>query len=96
MDRHGIEHRFVLDGSASAFADIYVDDAGGRAIYMAPGATAETDAAFVRHHHADFIRSAARISTEVSQLPLAAALEVVTIAREAGIPTVVDLDVPPS
>jgi len=96
MDRHGIEHRFVLDGSASAFADIYVDDAGGRAIYMAPGATAETDAAFVRRHHADFIRSAARISTEVSQLPLAAALEVVTIAREAGIPTVVDLDVPPS
>lgn len=96
MDRHGIEHRFVLDGSASSFADIYVDDAGGRAIYMAPGATAETNAAFVRRHHADFIRSAARVSTEVSQLPLGAALEVVTIAREAGIPAVVDLDVPPS
>jgi arabinose-5-phosphate isomerase len=96
MDRHGIEHRFVLDGSASSFADIYVDDAGNRAIYMAPGATAETDAAFVRRHHADFIRSAARVSTEVSQLPLAAALEVATIAREAGIPIVVDLDVPPS
>ena len=70
MERHGIEHRFVLDGSASAFADIYVDDAGGRAIYMAPGATAETTPEFVRRHHAEFIRSAARVTTEVSQLPL--------------------------
>ncbi len=94
MERHGIEHRFVLDGSASAFADIYVDDEGARAIYMAPGATAETTAAFVRRHHADFIRRAARVTTEVSQLPLATALEVVRIAREAGVATVVDLDVP--
>jgi arabinose-5-phosphate isomerase len=96
MDEHGIEHRFVLDGSASAFADIYVDDEGNRAIYMAPGATSETRPEFVRRHHADFIRSAARVSTEVSQLPLATALEVVRIAREAGVATVVDLDVPPS
>jgi sugar/nucleoside kinase (ribokinase family)/D-arabinose 5-phosphate isomerase GutQ len=96
MDRHGIEHRFVLDGSASAFADIYVDDAGGRAIYMAPAATAETTPEFVRRHHADFIRSAAWVTTEVSQLPLATALEVARIAAEAGIRVVVDLDVPPS
>jgi arabinose-5-phosphate isomerase len=96
MERHGIEHRFVLDGSASAFADLYVDDAGGRAIYMAPGATAETTPEFVRRHHAEFIRRAGRVTTEVSQLPLAAALEVAGIAREAGIPVVVDLDVPPS
>jgi arabinose-5-phosphate isomerase len=96
MDRHGIEHRFVLDGSASSFADIYVDDGGARAIYMAPGATAETTPEFVRRHHADFIRSAACVSTEVSQLPLATALEVARIAREAGVATVVDLDVPPS
>jgi sugar/nucleoside kinase (ribokinase family)/D-arabinose 5-phosphate isomerase GutQ len=96
MDRHGIEHRFVLDGSASAFADIYVDDAGGRAIYMAPAATAETTPEFVRRHHADFIRSAAWVTTEVSQLPLATALEVARIAGEAGIRVVVDLDVPPS
>jgi arabinose-5-phosphate isomerase len=96
MDRHGIAHRFVLDGSASSFADIYVDDAGARAIYMAPGATAETTPEFVRRHHADFIRAAACVTTEVSQLPLATALEVVRIAREAGVATVVDLDVPPS
>jgi sugar/nucleoside kinase (ribokinase family)/D-arabinose 5-phosphate isomerase GutQ len=96
MERHGIEHRFVLDGSASTFADIYVDDAGGRAIYMAPGATSETTPDDIRAHHADFIRSAACVTTEVSQLPLETALEVLKIARAAGAMTVVDLDVPPS
>ncbi len=96
MDRLGIERNLVLDGSASSVAEIFVDDAGERAIYMAPGATSETTAARVREHHAAFIARAARITTEVSQLPLEAALEALRIAREHGIPGVVDLDVPPS
>ena len=96
MDRIGIERDLVLDGSASSLAEIFVDEAGERAIYMASAATGETRAEHVRRHHAAFIRRAARVSTEVSQLPLDAAREVLAIAREAGIPTVVDLDVPPS
>jgi arabinose-5-phosphate isomerase len=96
MERAGIERDIVLDGSASSFAEIFVDDVGGRAIYMAPGATSETRPEQIRTDHAAFIRRAARFTTEVSQLPLDAALEALTIAREAGIPTVVDLDVPPS
>ena len=92
----GIEHQLVLDGSATSLAEIFVDDVGGRAIYMAPGATAETSAEQVRTRHAAFIRRAARLTTEVSQLPLAAALAALEIARAAGIPTLVDLDVPPS
>jgi arabinose-5-phosphate isomerase len=96
MDRLGIERDLVLDGSASSMAEIFVDDAGARAIYMAPGATAETTAEHVRRDHADSIRAASRLSTEVSQLPLAAVCEALRIAREAGIPTVVDFDVPPS
>ena len=96
MDALGIEHQLVLDGSATSLAEIFVDDAGARAIYMAPGATAETSAEHVRAQHAGFIRRAARVTTEVSQLPLAAALATLEIARAAGIPTVVDLDVPPS
>jgi arabinose-5-phosphate isomerase len=63
---------------------------------MAPGTTAGTTAQHVRGDHAAFIRRGARLSTEVSQLPLEAALEALRVAREAGIPTVVDLDVPPS
>jgi arabinose-5-phosphate isomerase len=95
MDRAGIARDIALDAAASSFAEIFVDDAGDRAIYMAPGATAETTAAHVREH-ADFIRRARRLSTEVSQLPLAAAREALGVAREAGIATVVDLDVPPT
>ena len=96
MDRLGIERDLVLEGSATSMAEIFVDDAGGRAIYMAPGATAETTAAHVRRDHVATIRRAARLTTEVSQLPLEAAREALAIARAAGIPTVVDLDVPPS
>ncbi len=96
MDRFGIERHLDLTGTATSLAEIFVDDAGGRAIYMAPGATGETSAEHVRRDHADFIRRAARVTTEVSQLPLAAVREVLAVAREAGIPSVVDLDVPPS
>jgi arabinose-5-phosphate isomerase len=96
MDRLGIERQLVIEGSNTSVAEIFVDDVGGRAIYMAPGATAETTAEHLRLHHASFIQRAGRLTTEVSQLPLEAAHEALSIARSAGIPTVVDLDVPPS
>lgn len=96
MDRIGIERHLVLDAAASSTAEIFVDDAGGRAIYMSPAATAETTPEHVRMHHADFIRRASRVTTEVSQLPLATTLAVLRIAAEAGIPTLLDLDVLPS
>lgn len=96
MDRSGIARDIVLDGSATSVAEIFVDDDGGRAIYMAPGATSETTAAKIHADHGEFIRSAARLTTEVSQLPLEAALAALELARAAGIPTLVDLDVPPS
>jgi len=96
MERLGIEQQLVLDGSASTFANIYVDDDGERAIYMAPGATSETTSEHIRTHHAEFIAKAARVTTEVSQLPLAAVREVLRIASEASVPTVLDLDVPPA
>jgi arabinose-5-phosphate isomerase len=96
MDALGIARQITLDGSASSVAQIFVDDAGDRAIYMAPGATSELGADEIRARHADFIRRARRLTTEVSQLPLASALAALEVARAAGIPTLVDLDVPPS
>lgn len=96
MDGAGIARDLTLCGGSTSFAEIFIDDAGGRAIYMAPGTTAGTTAQHVRNDHAAFIRRAARLSTEVSQLPLEAVLEALRVAREAGIQTVVDLDVPPS
>lgn len=96
MDRLGIERDIVLDGSASSVAEIFVDDAGGRAIYMAPGATSETSAEHVRRHHTKLVKRAWWLSTEVSQLPLEAALAARALAEEHAVPVVVDLDVPPS
>ncbi len=96
MQALGIETNLVLDGSASSLADIFIDDTGARAIYFAPGATAEVTAEHVRAHHADFIRRAVRVTTEIHQLPLPAVHEVLRIAREAGISTLLDVDMPPS
>src|SRR4029453_1097594 len=42
MDRLGIAHEIERAGSASSVAEIFVDDAGERAIYMAPAATSQT------------------------------------------------------
>ncbi len=95
MERTGIEIDIHVDPEASStVAEIFVDDAGERSIYMAPGATSEVTSEHVREVHAGFIRRARTLSTEVSQLPLAAALEALRIAREAGRSTVVDFDVP--
>jgi sugar/nucleoside kinase (ribokinase family)/D-arabinose 5-phosphate isomerase GutQ len=95
MDRLGIAHEIDLAGSASSLAEIFVDDAGERAIYMAAAATSQTTPAHVRAHAA-FVSRARRVTTEVSQLPLAAAHAALELARAAGAATVVDLDVPPS
>jgi arabinose-5-phosphate isomerase len=96
MQAIGMQWDLTLVDEATSIAEIFVDDSGGRAIYMSPGATSGTTAAHVREDHAATIRRAARLTTEVSQLPLAAALAALETAREAGIATVVDLDVPPS
>ena len=95
MDRIGIERDLRIVAEPTSVAEIFVDDTGGRAIYMAPGATSGTRPEHVREDHAETIRRAARLTTEVSQLPLAAAREALAVAREAGVSTVVDLDLAP-
>ncbi len=96
MDRLGIRHHLTFDGSASAFATIFVDAAGDRAIYMARGATGELTPAEVRSRHGAFIRRANLVSTENSQLPLRTVLALLLFARTHSIPTILDVDVPPS
>jgi len=96
MDRLGIRHHLTFDGSASAFATIFVDAAGDRAIYMARGATGELTPAEVRSRHGAFIRRANLVSTEISQLPLRTVLALLLFARTHSIPTILDVDVPPS
>jgi len=93
MERLGIAHRIELGGSASSFAQVYVDPKGARAIYMARGATAEYTPEEVESRHHSVISAAAVVTTEVSQLPLATVKRVLELARAAGARTVVDLDV---
>ena len=96
MARIGIEAHLQIEqgGAASTIAEIFVDDSGERSIYMAPGTTSGTTREHVRKVHAGFIRRARTLTTEVSQLPLEAALEALAVALEAGARTVVDFDVP--
>ena len=96
MDRLGIRHHLTFDGTASAFANIFVDANGDRAIYMARGATGELTSAEVRSRHGAFIRRANLVSTEISQLPIRTVLAILLFARTHSIPTVLDVDVPPS
>jgi sugar/nucleoside kinase (ribokinase family)/D-arabinose 5-phosphate isomerase GutQ len=96
MKRAGIRTHLDLTGTASSLAEIFIDADGERAIYMAAGATSETTPEHVRNDHADFIRRADRLTTEVSQLPLDAALAALRLAHESDMSTIVDLDVLPS
>jgi sugar/nucleoside kinase (ribokinase family)/D-arabinose 5-phosphate isomerase GutQ len=96
MARHDIATDLDLTGSASSIAEIFVDEEGERAIYMAAGATAETRPEHLRENHAEFIARGNRLSTEVSQLPLDTTLAALRLAHERGLSTVVDLDVLPS
>jgi arabinose-5-phosphate isomerase len=94
MDRLGIERQIDLDGSASSRAQIFVDDHGGRAIYMARGATGELTPAEIDARHRPMIARARWLTTEVSQLPLATVLRVLELGRGYGARTVLDVDVP--
>jgi len=96
IERLGIRHHLTSDGSASSFAKIFVDSRGGRAIYMARGATAELAPEEIRRRHAGFIESARLVSTEISQLPLRTVIALLLLARAHSIPTVLDVDLPPA
>jgi len=94
MDQAGIARHLDLSGSASSEAHIFVAPDGGRAIYMARGATGEFSPDDVDTHFRGLIQQARFITTEVSQLPLATVLRVLERAQQAGATTVLDLDVP--
>src|SRR5271168_2972736 len=96
MESLGIRHHLTLDGSASSYATIFVDHAGNRAIYMMRGATAELKPAEIARRHGRFIQRARMVSTEISQLPLATVMAILRFARAHALPTVLDVDVPPS
>ncbi len=97
LDTLGMDRSHLrTDGEGSSTANIFVDPAGDRCIYMHRAATETTTPAHVDQYFADYIRGARMVSTEISQLPLPATIRVLEIAQEAGIPTALDVDIPPS
>lgn len=96
MDRYSIDKHITLDGAASSFAHIFIAPGGARAAYMGLAATAETTGDYIRAEHADYIRGSKMVSTEICQLPLDAVVAVLQIAREAGVATALDVDIPRS
>ena len=97
MDRHGIERSAVKirANAPSSFSIVNVAVDANRSIYMARALTGETTGQDIETNFADYIRAAGLVTTEISQLPLDAVISVLRIAREAGVPTVLDVDVPP-
>ena len=96
MRRIGIEPSIDVTGSASSFANVYVDPAGARSIYMVRGATAELGPDEIETRHRATIEAARVVTSEVSQVPLAAVRRAFELARASGARTVLDLDVPPA
>jgi sugar/nucleoside kinase (ribokinase family) len=104
-DRHVVRSAAYRTPTSLVFTD-GVGDAGHagesgircdaeRTIIMDPASTAATTPVVVRELWTGAIQGASVVSTEVSQLPLAAAAEVFKLAREARALTVLDMDVPP-
>lgn len=97
IDRHGIDRSAirVKPGAPSSFSIVNVAIDANRAIYMARALTGTTTCRDIDETFAPYIRSAGLVTTEVSQLPLEAVIAVLKTAKAAGIPTVLDVDVPP-
>ncbi len=98
MDVHGIERSYVKvkEGKSSTFAIINVDTHAERAIYMASALTGTTTSEDIKREFSECISNAGMVTTEISQLPLDAVVAVLSIAKESDVPTVLDVDVPPS
>lgn len=92
MDTSAIDQ---VPGELSSITWIPVDAQGERCIYMFPNVTAKITPEQIRNRFAPYIRQAAHLHTEASQLPLAPILEAMKIARESGVKNVFDLDVDP-
>lgn len=93
LDLSGIE---VINGEKSTFTWIPVDAQGERCIYMFPNVNGKLSAEQVRSRFASHIKRARHFHTEASQLPLGPVREGMSIAREAGVQVIFDLDVAPT
>lgn len=63
---------------------------------MAPAATSTLTHSVMRAEYGKAVADAAIFTTEISQVPLSGVQYLLDVAREAGVPSMLDVDVPPS
>ena len=97
MGEHGISaDALTVTKDAAHPSHVILDESGERTILMAPHATATLTAASVEEYFAAAVARSSLITTEISQVPLDGVTAYMQLALENGIPTVLDVDVPPS
>jgi fructokinase len=95
LESMGVDHThiFVDTTHRTSLSHIVLDQNGERAIIMAPGSTSDIDKNMMRKQFQSLLEESEIATTEISQLPLDAVEELLTLA---GGLTMLDVDVPPS
>ena len=98
MKQHGMSSEALTVSSevASSVSHVILDESGERTILMAPHATATLGSDEVDRLFRAGVERAALVTTEVSQVPVSGVLKYLELARMNGVPSVLDVDVPPS
>jgi len=87
----------VSDTYTTAQSYVFIQQDGERSIVMASGATSIIKKHIVEEFFEEAVRkNAMMITTEISQVPLSGVIALLRLAKDMGIPSVLDLDVSPS
>ena len=86
----------VRAGASSSVSHVMLEASGARTILMAPHATAQLSASEVNELFVGALDRVQLVTTEVSQVPLDGVTALLAAATARKIPTVLDVDVPPS
>lgn len=86
----------IQNDYTTAESFVFVQQDGERSIVMASGATSLISEDKVTNYFKEAIlNKASMLTTEISQVPLSGVIQLLTLAKEAGIITVLDFDVSP-
>ena len=98
MKAHGVssDALSVSGEVASSVSHVILDESGERTILMAPHATATLASDEVRTLFSAGVARAALVTTEVSQVPVSGVIKFLELASSNNVPSVLDVDVPPS
>ena len=96
FDKEGIDYSNaeIVKDKFSMFTWIQVDDDGNRSITMFPNVIIELTGNDIIKNHADYIRNAKILQSELCLVPIDPIIKAMEIAKESGVMTVLNLDVP--